>query len=68
MLWKPEKSVAHEHHLYSEEEVFKFCVEEEFYFPNHTKDGSVVFMPSLLKDSKLLDDMEKFWEKWVCLP
>jgi hypothetical protein len=68
MFWNPEKAVTHEHHLHTEEEVFKFCLENKFYFPNHLEGNEIVFVGSLLKDSKLLENMQDFWEKWVGFP
>lgn len=65
LLWRSEKSVQHDHHFHSEEEVFKFCIENDFYFPGHLSEGVLVFEPRALKSSRLLTEMKQFWEAWV---
>ncbi len=67
MLWSPNRAIRHEHHLHTEEEVFKFCIENEFYFPSYLESNFIVFVPSLLKESKLLEEMRDFfWRNgWV---
>jgi hypothetical protein len=68
LLWKTATPIMHDHHLYTEEEVFKFCIDMDFYFPGHFDNESIVFVPSPLKSSKVFDEMDRFWEKWVCMP
>jgi hypothetical protein len=64
-LWRPKKHVAYDHHLRTEEEVFKYCVEADLFFPGYSEEDAIVFESSPLRGSKLIIEMEDFWEKWV---
>jgi len=66
LLWSHPKSVLFDHYLVSEEEVFAFSVESNLVHPDYLENGSVLFIASSLRDSRILHEMRDFWEKWVC--
>ena len=67
MLWKPPSSNFFDcHHLFTEDEVYQYCVEKNWHFPGHFYRDLVVFALSPLKASRFVDDLENFWDTWVC--
>lgn len=67
MLWKPPSSNFFDcHHLFTEDEVYQYCVENDWHFPGQFYGDRVVFALSPLKASRFVDDLEHFWDTWVC--
>ena len=67
MLWKPPSSDFFDcHHLFTEDEVYQYCVENDWHFPGQFYRDRVVFALSHLKASRFVDDLEHFWDTWVC--
>jgi hypothetical protein len=67
MLWKPPSSNFFDcHHLFTEDEVYQYCVENDWHFPGQFYGDHVVFALSPLKASRFVDDLEHFWDTWVC--
>ena len=67
MLWKPPSSNFFDcHHLFTEDEVYQYCVENDWHFPGQFYRDRVVFALSHLKASRFVDDLEHFWDTWVC--
>ena len=67
MLWKPPSSNFFDcHHLFTEDEVYQYCVESDWHFPGHFYRDHVVFALSPLNASRFVDDLENFWDTWVC--
>jgi hypothetical protein len=67
MLWKPPSSNFFDcHHLYTEDEVYQYCVENDWHFPGQFHGDRVVFALSHVKTSRFVDDLEHFWDTWVC--
>jgi hypothetical protein len=66
MLWKPPSSNFFDcHHLFTEDEVYQYCVEKDWHFPGQFYGDRVVFALSHLKASRFVDDLEHFWDTWV---
>ena len=65
LLWKPPKQLLLDHHLFTEEEVFKYCVETDFVFPGHKNEDSIVFVASELNKSSILHELDKLESLWV---
>jgi len=55
-----------DHHIFTEEEVFRYCVLHDFTFPGHLLEGSVCFQMTKLKDRAFVELIYWFWEMWVC--
>ena len=67
MLWKPPSSNFFDcHHLFTEDEVYQYCVENDWHFPGQFYGARVVFALSPLEASRFVDDLEDFWDTWVC--
>ena len=65
LLWRSPKQLLLDHHLFTEEEVFKYCVEMDFVFPRHKKEDSIVFVASELNKSSILHELDKLQSLWV---
>jgi hypothetical protein len=69
LLWRPKRRLLLDHHLFTEEEVFKYCVENDFVFPGYEKDDgghSIVFVASELgKPTKILSELHMLEYLWV---
>jgi hypothetical protein len=65
LLWRPLQQVAFDHHIFTEEEVFKYCVENDFMFPQHKKDDAIVFVAHELCTSSIREDLENLQNQWV---
>lgn len=63
--WRKENMCRFDHHLFTEEEVFRYCVTANWTFPDHLQDERVLFRLTPLGQSDLLHDLTSFWEKWV---
>ena len=64
-LWRSEHRLHLDHHLYTEEEVYRYLVESSWTFPDHFHRGRVLFRLTLLADTSFLDDLPTYWDKWV---
>jgi hypothetical protein len=54
------------HLLHTEDEVYQYCLNNEWYFPGHFSDaGKVVFAMKLVQDTGFFADIRDFWEAWV---
>ena len=67
VVWKPVVQWSLDHHLFTEEEVFKYCVEANYTFPQHYSAGSVVFIANRLETSPILRQLEKLESLWVII-
>jgi len=66
MLWRPPSPYFFDSHcLYTEDEVYQYCIENNWYFPGHMYHDKVVFACYPLKDSLLVDDFKNFWDRWA---
>jgi hypothetical protein len=66
MLWRPPSSHFFDSHcLYTEDEVYQYCIENKWHFPGHMYGDKVVFARSPLEDSLFVDDFKNFWGRWV---
>lgn len=66
MLWRPPSSHFFECHcLYTEDEVYQYCVENSWHFPGHMYHDKVVFACSPLEDTLFVDDFKNFWDRWA---
>ena len=67
MLWKsPSSNFFDCHHLFTEDEVYQYCVENDWHFPGQFYGDRVVFALSHLKVRQFIDDLAHFWITWVC--
>jgi hypothetical protein len=66
MLWDiPSCNFFDFHHLYTEAEVYQYCVVNSWWFPGHSYRGAVIFALSPLNDTEFVEDLKNFWECWV---
>lgn len=67
VLWKPpSQHFFDSHHLYTEPEVYQYCITNSWSFPGYSyPDGSVIFVLSPLEATQFVDDLKNFWERWV---
>ena len=67
MLWKPPSSNFFDSHcLFTEDEVYQYCVENDWHFPGQFYGDRVVFAITPLKARRFVDDLDHFWDTWVC--
>jgi hypothetical protein len=62
-VWKPQKQLLWERHLYTEDEVFRFCVSSDYKFPHSASGTSIIFAISPISTFKFLST--NFWNDWV---
>jgi hypothetical protein len=68
VLWTPaSRHFFNCHHLYTEDEVYQYCIEKNWHFPGHFLGDRVVFAASPLEDTQFVHDLQSFWSHWVCL-
>ena len=66
MLWElPSRHFFDSHHLYTEFEVYSYCVTHDWWFPGHSYRGAVIFTRSPLEQTEFIKDLKHFWEYWV---
>lgn len=63
--WHPSKATKFDHHLRTDEETYRFCVDLDIYWPNHLDNGHVLFALLPLRDSKFISELGYFWKDWV---
>ncbi|KAF4335300.1 fibroblast growth factor receptor [Fusarium beomiforme] len=64
--WKPNKACPLDHHLFTEEEVLKYCVEAKFEFPGHRGDNGIIFEATKLDESELCKVRQDLEVMWTC--
>ncbi|KAF4471494.1 Cdc15p [Fusarium albosuccineum] len=62
--WLPSKACPLDHHLFTEEEVFKYCVEAEFEFPGFRGPNGVIFVATELDNTQLCQRRENIPLLW----
>lgn len=65
VVWRPAVQWSLDHHLFTEEEVFKYCVEANYTFPQYCSATSVVFIAQDLETSPILQELDKLESLWV---
>jgi hypothetical protein len=65
MVWEPAVRWSLDHHLFTEEEVYRYCVEANYTFPQHFSSDSVVFVANPLEESPILQQLDKLETLWV---
>ncbi|KAF5618387.1 fibroblast growth factor receptor [Fusarium sp. NRRL 52700] len=63
--WRPSKVCPWDHHLFTEEEVLKFCVEAKFEFPGYRGENGIVFEATELSESELCKTRQDLYVAWV---
>jgi hypothetical protein len=63
--WRPSKACTWDHHLFTEEEVLKFCVETRFEFPGYRGEDGIVFEATELDESELRKARRDLHVAWV---
>ncbi|KAM3435356.1 hypothetical protein MY4824_004937 [Beauveria thailandica] len=64
MVWEPAVRWSLDHHLFTEEEVYRYCVEANYTFPQHFSSESVVFIANHLEDSPILQQLDQLETLW----
>lgn len=65
-LWKPPfPGFVWNHHLRTEDEVFAYSIREGWQLPDHSINGSVIFVATPIEKTKVVEELGKFWDKWV---
>ena len=65
-LWHPAKpTMAFDYHLFTDEEVYRYCVTSDFAFPGLFQDGHLAFTLTEIDATDFVEDMQQYWEKWV---
>jgi hypothetical protein len=68
MLWKPASNEIFDcHHLYTEDEVYQYCIENNWHFPGHFLHNRVIFAASPLEATQFVSGLRRFWQHWVHL-
>ncbi|CZR47360.1 uncharacterized protein FPRO_08734 [Fusarium proliferatum ET1] len=62
--WRPSKACSWDHHLFTEEEVLKFCCEANFEFPGYRGKNGIVFEATELSESDLCKTREDLYVAW----
>lgn len=65
LVWRPERCLKFDHHLHTEEEVYRFCVNNELYFQEYRREDGVIFRQTPLKTSAVWGELHNYWMKWV---
>jgi hypothetical protein len=66
MKWDPQKSMTFERFLYTEEDVFQFCVNFNATFPDYQFQDRVLFMLSPITGFAFESLANDYWRHWVC--
>ncbi|KAK0756696.1 hypothetical protein N5P37_010852 [Trichoderma harzianum] len=64
LVWHPERRVKFDHHLHTEEEVYRFCVNNELYFQEYLHEDGIIFQQTPLKTSAIWGELHNYWMKW----
>jgi len=65
LLWHPPARLLLDHHLFTEEEVLRHCVETGFVFPEYECKGSIVFVASEFSQSPISQQTVHLQYLWV---
>ncbi|TGJ86305.1 hypothetical protein E0Z10_g2459 [Xylaria hypoxylon] len=64
-LWEPQLSgYAINNHLFVEDELFAYSIDEGWPLPGHYVEGRVIFGVESLYDCGLVRELGKFWSQW----
>ncbi|KAL6821136.1 kinase-like domain-containing protein [Trichoderma sp. SZMC 28015] len=64
LVWRPERRAKFDHHLHTEEEVYRFCVSNELYFQEYLHEDGIIFQQTPLKTSDIWGELHNYWMKW----
>jgi hypothetical protein len=68
VVWRPVSHTAMGAHLlYTEDEVYQYCLLNNWYFPDHFCDEEVVFGMRPVDDTDFFIKINEFWSSWVSL-
>ncbi|KAI9684106.1 MAG: Interferon-induced, double-stranded RNA-activated protein kinase [Trizodia sp. TS-e1964] len=63
-LWNPPMPILDfERHLYTEEDVMRYCVLNDFNFPGLYQEGKIAFFLAKI-DENFIDNFHKYWNRW----
>lgn len=66
MTWKPASCHFFDsHHLYTEGEVYQYCVTKGWHFPGHLLHDRVIFAISALEANEFIQELKQFELHWV---
>jgi hypothetical protein len=69
VVWKPQATISTDSHLlYTEDEVYGYCVMNDWYFPGHFVGDKVLFAMRPVEDTESFQSLRHFWESWVSGP
>ena len=63
--WRPERKAKFEYLLYTEEDVYRYCVMNDFYFPDFLVECNLVFIVRDWQESDLVSNIDDYIQKWV---
>ncbi|KAL7909982.1 hypothetical protein GGI35DRAFT_478861 [Trichoderma velutinum] len=64
LVWRPEFRATFDHHLHTEEEVYRFCINKELYFQEYLRKDAIIFQQTPLKTSAMWGELHNYWMKW----
>lgn len=65
-LWSPpHPGLLWNHHLYTEDQVFNLNAQMNWSFPDHHKDGKVIYSIRELQGTDFINTLSDYWELWV---
>ncbi|KAI9776085.1 MAG: hypothetical protein M1839_000598 [Geoglossum umbratile] len=64
MYWTPRKSIRAERFLYTEEDVFQFCVEFNMTFPDYLFNDHILFILSRITEFTFKSLGDDYWKCW----
>jgi hypothetical protein len=66
-LWCPGNPTAtFDYYLFTEEEVYRYCVTNNFVLSGLSQDGHLIFTMTEMEATEFVVDLQQYWEKWVC--
>lgn len=69
MLWKlPSTKFFDSHTLHVDDEIYQYCIVNNWQFPGHLLNNRVAFALSPLEVTEFVANLKHFWDYWVRVP
>jgi len=65
VYWSASRKAKFDYHLHTEDDVFRYCVINNFTFPESTTDGNPLFVVKDWQNSELALDLQNYIPIWV---
>jgi hypothetical protein len=65
MRWTSSHADLYDHHLFTDEESFQYCVTNNWTYPNHSIDNEIIFHCIPLSSSQFTSQLPDYWGVWV---